>query len=251
MTRQDQPPFRLPEDNLSSLPTGTVKIVVDALGKIIAHGEFAEGATIPMEAELVERFGVSRTVIREAIKVLSGKGMVRTARRYGTRVRPFEEWHLLDPDVVNWHSPDAPMAARIYRESTELRCLVEPGAAALAAENATEAQRATILAAAEAITPEPFGVEGMMGADFAFHATILEASGNAMLAQLQGLTLALLRFSYPAGRVVSPDVEAARAFHISVAEAIASRRPARARKRMMEMLEDNRAVANRMAEVGE
>ena len=72
-----------------------------------------------MEHDLAEANGVSRTVVREAIKVLSGKGMVRTARRYGTRVCKFEDWHLIDPDVIVWHQPDSAMAGRIYKESTE------------------------------------------------------------------------------------------------------------------------------------
>ncbi|MEM7461275.1 MAG: GntR family transcriptional regulator [Pseudomonadota bacterium] len=87
--------FILPDAGLSTLPTGAVKQVVDALGQSIADGDYLPGETIPMEEELSSKFEVSRTVLREAIKVLSGKGMVRTARRYGSRVLPFEEWHLL------------------------------------------------------------------------------------------------------------------------------------------------------------
>ncbi|MES0864342.1 FadR/GntR family transcriptional regulator [Ruegeria sp. SCPT10] len=238
--------FQLPNPYLSSLPTGAVKDVVNALGHAIANGAYAEGSTIPMESDLMMQFDVSRTVIREAIKVLSGKGMVRTARRYGTRVCPFSEWTLLDPDVIRWHDPDSPAAAQIYAASTDMRCIVEPEAAALAAQNATPAQRETILAAAKAITPDLGGAEAMIAADYAFHATILEATGNVMLAQLQGLIQAVLQFSYIAGPKAAPDEKVSRRNHIKVAEAIKIGDDATAKSAMHAMLKQNRAVAVRM-----
>lgn len=189
--------FQLPASGLLSLPTGSVKRIVHTLGQQIVDGRFQPGETLPTEAELSEDLEVSRTVLREAVKVLSGKGLLRTARRYGTRIRPFEEWHLLDPDVVHWHGPNSPTAPRIYRESTTLRRIVEPEAAALAAAHASPDQVQVILAAAHSIKPNPFGVSSMLAADYAFHSTILESSGNVMLAQLSGLILALLQFSYP------------------------------------------------------
>lgn len=238
--------FQLPNPYLSSLPTGAVKDVVNALGHAIANGTYAEGSTIPMESDLMTQFDVSRTVIREAIKVLSGKGMVRTARRYGTRVCPFSEWTLLDPDVIRWHDPDSPAAAQIYAASTDLRCIVEPEAAALAAQYATPAQRETILAAAKAITPDLGGAEAMIAADYTFHATILEATGNLMLAQLQGLIQAVLQFSYIAGPKAAPDEKVSRQNHIKVAEAIKIGDDATAKSAMHAMLKQNRAVAVRM-----
>ena len=231
--------FKLPEAVLTSLPTGSVKTVVDRLGQSIADGRFSPGETIPMESDLSAEFDVSRTVLREAVKVLSAKGMVRTARRYGSRVRPFEEWHLLDPDVIRWHGPNSPMARRIYRESTVLRCMVEPDAAAFAAVNASDAQVATIVEAARSIRPDTHGVTGMIAADYAFHSTILTATGNIMLAQLNGLILALLQFSYPTGAREAPDVTVSWQEHLRVADAIAARDPGKARSEMMEMLDHN------------
>ncbi len=240
------PQFPLPESQLSSLPTGAVKVVVDALGREIAGGRPAPGQTMPMEPELAEKFGVSRTVVREAVKVLSGKGMVRTARRYGTRVCPFEEWSLMDPDVISWHAPDSPMARRVYAESTTLRCILEPEAAALAAEHATDEQRARILEAAQSIHPWPEGDEAMIGADYAFHATILEATGNIMLSQFRRILLALLNFSYPIGAIAAPDHGSSLQSHVAVAEAIMARDAPLAREQMRRMLDRNRVVAARM-----
>ncbi len=240
-------PFQVPDIYLAELPTGAVKTAVHRLGRKIAHGDYPIGETIPMEADLAGFLEVSRTVVREAIKVLSGKGMVRTARRYGTRVLPFDNWNLLDPDVISWHDPNSPAAARIFQESTQLRFIVEPEAAALAALHATPVQRETILQAAKHICPEPFGDEGMIAADYTFHATILDGTGNILLRQLQGLILALLQFSYPTGKRAVPDEEVSQRNHIAVAEAIFARDAEGAREKMREMLDQNQMIAQVIA----
>ncbi len=135
------------------------------------------------------------------------------------------------------------MAARIYRESTQMRQIVEPESAALAARHASAEQRKTILLAAEPIRREPFGKRAMIAADFTFHATILQATGNMMLAQLQGLIIALLEFSYPAGAKFVPKGEVTRSGHINVAKAIMKRDEDDARRLMTEMLQRNDAIA--------
>lgn len=232
MTNTSTPPFQLPDIYLNQLPTGSVKTAVDRLGRMIATGAFAEGDTIPIEAELCKMLDVSRTVVREAIKVLSGKSVVRTARRYGTKVLPFECWNLLDPDVLLWHDPEHPSTARLHASGLQMRVIFEPEAAKLAAVNATASQRERILLAAEQLMPEPFCFESMKAADYAFHATILEASGNLMLAQLSGVILASLHVSYAKGEMALVD----RATHIEIAEAIAQERPEVAGSLMFAML---------------
>ncbi|MES0864300.1 FCD domain-containing protein [Ruegeria sp. SCPT10] len=244
MNIASQPPFTIPDIYLSELPTGAAKSAVNTLGTKIAKGEFPIGATIPKEADLAQLLGVSRTIVRDAVKVLSGKGMVRTARRYGTRVLPFESWNLMDPDVISWHDPASPAATRVYRDCTQLRYIVEPEAAALAAINATAEQRQTILRAAEHISLDKSGPHGMIAADYTFHATILEATGNVMLRQMQGFILALLQFSYPTGAQVAPEEKVSRRKHILVAEAIAARDSGAARNRMADMLKQNKMIAD-------
>lgn len=215
---------------------------------MIAHGEFPENATIPVEADIVAMLGVSRTVVREAIKVLSGKGMLRTARRYGTRVLPSENWKLLDPDVIRWQNHNSPAAARLYAESTQIRMIVEPEAAALAAEHGSFTQKQRILEAANHIQPEPYGFEAMIAADYFFHATILEATGNMMLAQIRGLIHALLQFSYTAGASVMPDPQLSQINHLRVAEAIRESDPTSARLLMREMLQTNVSISKKLIE---
>lgn len=218
------------------MPTGAVKVVVDAIGRQIASGRFKPGDTLPREEVLGREHDVSRTVLRESIKVLSGKGMVRTARRHGTRVCAFEDWQLLDPDVIRWHGPGSPMAARIRTEAGVMRWIIEPEAAWLAARNATADQIETILEAAHALTPKPYGVAGIIAADYAFHSTILQSTGNVMLARMNGLILAMLPFYHAGTSKPSPDLPRLRAEHLAVAEAIAARDPAAARSRMQAML---------------
>ncbi|WP_298820590.1 FCD domain-containing protein [uncultured Roseibium sp.] len=236
--------FTLPDKVLTSLPTGAVKDTVEHLGKRIARGYYKTGAVLPKEDELVDSLGVSRTVVREAIKVLCGKGLVRTARRYGSRVCPFEDWNLLDPDVIRWHDPESPLTARIFAEATELRLIFEPEAAALAAENASPEQRGRILAAAQSLT-QMNDETNVIGADYAFHATILQASGNMMLAQLQNLIYAVLIFSYSAGRKVERKEHLSMHDHIGVAEAIKSGQTELSRVRMRDMLMQNKLTAER------
>ena len=117
----------------SSLPTGTTREIVETLGRRIANGFYAVGEVIPKEDQLAASLGVSRTTVRDAIKVLSGKSLVRTARRYGTRVQPVDDWNLLDPDVLAWHEAAHPRFQAIFVEAMELRRMIEPEAAALAA----------------------------------------------------------------------------------------------------------------------
>ena len=154
---------------------------------------------MPTEPELAASLGVSRATVRDAIKVLSGKGLVRTARRYGTRVLPVEDWNLLDGDVVGWHRRDHPRMRRIFAETTELRSIMEPAAAALAAERATEAQIRTILDAAYAIHPEADDVQALFDADCRFHVTILDATQNQVMRQLRQIIVTMLRVSYDFG----------------------------------------------------
>ncbi|WP_180900336.1 FadR/GntR family transcriptional regulator [Martelella soudanensis] len=232
-----------PIDLSSSLPTGAAKEAVTVLGRRITNDVYRPGEIMPTEPELAVSLNVSRATIRDAIKVLSGKGLVRTARRYGTRVRPLDEWNLLDSDVVSWHEPNHPRIGRMFAETTELRCIIEPAAAALAAERATEAQVAQILASAHAMHPGDDDLQAMFAADCLFHATVLDATGNMMMRQMQNIILTMLRISYEFGVLVVDGEPVSREGHIHVAEAIRDRNAAAAEQAMQTMLQLNRRTA--------
>lgn len=249
MSKADNDRLPLPPDLGSSLPTGATKLAVGILGRRIANDIFNPSEVMPTESELAEMLGVSRATIRDAIKVLSGKGMVRTARRYGTRVRPVEEWNLLDSDVVSWHEPTHPRLLMMFVETTELRYIIEPAAAALAAERASDAQMETLLSAAHALHPEKDETEELFAADCRFHATLLEATGNLMMRQMRPLILTMLRISYEYGVLGGGDDEpVTREGHIRVAEAIKARDAASARKAMEIMLNYNRKATMAQAD---
>ena len=233
----------LPVDLGSSLPTGATKIAVDVLGRRIANDAYRPGEVMPTEPELASSLGVSRTTVRDAIKVLSGKGMVRTARRYGTRVRAVEEWNLLDADVAAWHDPSHPRLQLLFSETTELRTIIEPQAAALAAVRATPQQVSAIVESAYAIHPHAGAVEELFAADCTFHATILDATGNLLMRQLRPIILTMLWISYEYGVLAKSQEPVSREGHIHVAEAIRRRDAAGAQTEMVRMLELNRRTA--------
>ena len=237
--------LKLPIEYASSLPTGATKKAVEVLGRRIANDVYVPEEVMPTEAELTQSLGASRTTVRDAIKVLSGKGLVRTARRYGTRVRPVAEWNLLDGDVVGWHAPDHPRIKRMFFETTELRVILEPAAAAIAAERATEAQIETIVAAAHAIQPGDADVQSLFTADCAFHMTLLDATHNDVMRQMRQIILTMLRISYEFGVLVLDEEDVSAAGHVRVAEAIRDRSPDLAQREMAEMLAQNKRMAQR------
>jgi DNA-binding FadR family transcriptional regulator len=237
--------LKFPLEFNSPLPTGAAKKAVEILGARIINDVYAPDEFMPTEAELAESLAVSRATVRDAVKVLSGKGLVRTARRYGTRVMPVSEWNLLDGDVVAWHDPAHPRIKRMFSETTELRTILEPSAAALAAERASPEQVRIILDAAQAMHPEDGDLQPLFAADCQFHITLLEATQNNVMKQMRQIILSMLRISYEIGIITMDDEDVSREGHIEVAEAIRARKPDAARKAMQRMLERNeRAAAN-------
>ena len=142
----------------------------------------------PNEAALGEQLGVSRTVIREAIKVLSDKGMVWVRPRSGTRARPREDWNLLDPDILKWQS-QMPADGRLLRDLCEVRLAIEPTAAGFAAVRATADELAVVeqcLRRRETIAGASNPAEATE-LDLAFYTAVVAASHNLLLQQLSAM----------------------------------------------------------------
>lgn len=235
--------LEIPLEFTSSLPTGVAKKAVDVLGRRIANDIYSPDEIMPTEVELAQSLSVSRATVRDAIKVLSGMGLVRTARRYGTRVRPVEEWNLLDGDLVAWHEHSHPRIKRIYAETTELRTIIEPAAAALAAERATDDQIQKLLESAYAMHPEEGNLQTLFVADCQFHVTLLDATQNNVMQQMRQIILTMLRVSYEFGVTNTNNEEVNQEGHVLVAEAISERKPDVARTTMAKMLEHNKKIA--------
>ncbi|MGA9659570.1 MAG: FadR/GntR family transcriptional regulator [Asticcacaulis sp.] len=169
-----------------------------SLGQSIVTGEF-EASGFPTEAELCLRFGASRTVTREAVKMLSAKGLISSRQRQGTRVEPVENWNLLDPDVLRWLM-ERPYSNKIFLEFTQMRLAIEPTAAALAAELQNKAAIGAIRQGFAAMTKYSGGISPedqalALQADIDFHVAILKASGNPFFWRLKPLITTALNLS--------------------------------------------------------
>lgn len=169
--------------------------VVDQIGKKIVRGEFQPGEALPNADDLSKMMGISRTVLREAVKVLAGKGLVVSRPKTGTRVRPRGDWNFLDSDILLWRYAEGPTETDV-NALFELRRAIEPMAAALAAKNATPDQIDTINAALAEM--EVAGDDGALFAepDLVFHRTILRMTGNELIGSLGALIATALMMSF-------------------------------------------------------
>ncbi|QKV94481.1 FadR family transcriptional regulator [Streptomyces sp. NA02950] len=215
-------------DNQGPKGRGAHARVLQTLGPAITAGDYPPGTVLRTD-ELEQRFEVSRTVVREAVRVLESMHLVESRRRVGVTVRPAEEWDVFDPQVIRWRlaGPDRP---RQLRSLTALRSAIEPAAAALAAERATPEQCAELTEHALGMVSTSRGQQlpGYLVHDIAFHRVILRASGNEMFARLGDVVAEVLT-----GRTehqvmfTDPDPEAV-TLHVRVAEAVRARDAVRA-----------------------
>jgi DNA-binding FadR family transcriptional regulator len=164
--------------------------VVHDLGSRIVGGEYPPDSRLPGEAVLLERYAVSRPVLREAVRSLAAKGLVLARQRAGVTVRPRTDWHMLDPDVLYWLIHSMPQATFVQTLLT-VRRVFEPAAAALAARVADE-QAVAGIAQAYAAMEAAQTPDQLLEPDLAFHRRIADATGNELLAYIGNmLTLAL------------------------------------------------------------
>lgn len=191
-----------------------------------------EGAQLPTEPELCAEMGVSRTVLREAMKTLAAKGLVSTGPRIGTRVRRQSDWNLLDPDVIRWRL-ESGVDALFVRDIIELRLSLEPEAAGLAASRAGATDIAALNKHAAAMRLAAEARTGSyLDADLAFHGTILAATHNQFFAALTPAVDALLRVSFKFSVKSRDSARSSLPLHDSVVTAIAARDPEAARNAM-------------------
>lgn len=169
--------------------------VAREIGLQILEGKLPPGAVLPNEAELGVRLGVSRTALREAVKVLAAKGLVEVRRKTGTRVRPQHDWNALDPDVLNWLFSGKGFAVGIP-DLLELRLIIEPAGARLAAERATAENLAEIETALNGMETSIEDSVTSVESDLQFHLAILEATHNKFMRPFGALIQEALRASF-------------------------------------------------------
>jgi len=202
----------------------------------IVSGGFEPGDVLDGEIETSGRLRVSRAAYREAVRILAAKGLVKALRKVGTRVTPREEWHLLDPDVLGWifaFEPDDETLASLF----ELRRMVEPEAAALAATRRSDEDLRAMASALQSMARH--GLQSQAGrlADQAFHAALLRASGNAFVASLTaGVGAAVTWSTFYKGRH-SRQLRDSLPDHQHVYEAVARGDARAARSAMAELVD--------------
>lgn len=226
-----------PAARLGSKP-GKIGHVVSTLGCDIASGVFPAGAVLPAEPDLERHYGVSRGVVREAVKVLAGKGLVSVGPRLGTRVRPKQAWSLLDHDVLSWLGRDG-FDHDLMLALDETRRIIEPAAAALAAERAGPEDIRAIRQAYEEMAAHHGDIARATAADKAFHLAILDATGNPVLASFRTAIDAILSAVFEATvPMLLPNLPN----HEAVATAIERRDAVAAREAMERVLDRTRCL---------
>ena len=169
--------------------------VIDGIGRQIIGGHYAPGDLLPKEAELTEQFGVSRTSVREAMRVLAAKGLVDIRQKIGTRVRQPENWNVFDSDILRWHS-DVGRGDDIMRNLVEVRQIMEPAAARLAAGRASMDDLRRMDDALRDMVANAQNREGYAHADVEFHLAVYAASHNVLLRQFGSVVADFLYSSF-------------------------------------------------------
>jgi DNA-binding FadR family transcriptional regulator len=205
------------------------------LGVLIVTGRYRPGHILDGEVEASEQRKVSRTAYREAVRILAAKGLVNSRPRVGTRVSALGDWHLLDPDVLSWAFAGEPQP-EVLHGLFELRTIVEPAAAALAAARRSQSHLDGMHRALDAMTLHTLNREEGRRADSDFHAALLAATANPFIVSLtKGVTAAvrsLTEFKQriaPLKRDPVPD-------HLRVYDAIAGKDAEGAHAAMVELI---------------
>ncbi|HEY1724096.1 MAG TPA: FadR/GntR family transcriptional regulator [Steroidobacteraceae bacterium] len=215
--------------------------IVQDLGTAIVTGVYSPTNPFPVEAELCRQYGASRTALREAVKMLTAKGLLGARPRQGTWVQPESKWNLLDPDILGWLL-ERKFSPALLLEFTEIRLAIEPAAAALAASAAGPEEKAAVRAAIDRMRAAERGEDDPLESDIAFHVAVLRASRNRFFAQLTELTATTLRFSIRTTNRYKGVQLASVADHKRVSDAIIAGRPAVAAEAMRRMIQEALAL---------
>lgn len=211
--------------------------VVHDLGRRIISGEFPAGSPLPSQDECCALLGVSRSVLREALRVLAAKGLLDARPKAGTYVRPRDAWNFLDSDILEWRLAGVE-AEEVVDQLYELRQMVEPVAASLAASKAKLSDFRSMgrayddmVAASDDRIVEP---------DLRFHRAIIAASGNELFASLGRVVESALLVSFRIGTGNPQGQEHSLALHKAILDSIVDRDPAAARLAMQKLIEYSR-----------
>jgi len=206
-----------------------------SLGIAIVSGEFAPGDGFGGEIERSEAMGVSRTAYREAMRILTAKGLLESRPKAGTHITPRQRWNLLDPDVLEWMFSGTPDEGFI-RDLFELRGVIEPAAAELAALRHDDEDLARMDRGLDGMRRHGLANAEGQAADQDFHTALLAATRNEALASLATSVAAAVRWTTRFKQLRHAQPRDPLPEHEALRDAIATRKPARARKAMEELL---------------
>src|SRR5262245_36208800 len=212
---------------------------VDRIGEAVVGGRYAVGSTLPAEPLLCDEFGVSRTVVREAVKSLAAKGLLVAGPKVGTRVLPSDNWNWFDPDVVSWQT-HAGLTREFLRDLQELRRGVEPAAVRMAAERATARDIAEIEAAYAGMKHAVEHGGDYVANDLRFHQGLLRAGGNRMMVQMSKAIGALLRTSFEVSTTVFDGPASSLPLHRAVLDAVIAHKPQAAERASLKLIDSAR-----------
>ncbi|MDN4633201.1 FadR/GntR family transcriptional regulator [Sphingomonas sp. PsM26] len=222
--------------------------LLDTIGLAIVTGQY-ETQPFPTEAQLAQTHGVSRSVTREAVKMLTAKGLLSARPRQGTIVRPSETWNLFDTDVLRWML-ERTFSVDLLRQFSQLRIAIEPEAAALAAQFGGATDLVDIDAGLERMIAADRDADDPLDADIAFHIAILKASRNPFYGQFRDVVATALRTSIRfTNRIKGRN--ASIADHSAVRDAIFARDPEAARAAMRHLIGDVIELIDRVDGVGD
>jgi DNA-binding FadR family transcriptional regulator len=230
----------------STRSASVVDQLVSALGRDIAGGTWKPDETLPTEPEIAHRFGAGRNAVREAVKILAAKGFVRTERRAGTIVRPEFCWNLLDSEVLSWMLSAPANRDNLLDELSELRSIIAPTVAALAATHASAMETLRICESYDQMEKLTDEMPGVIDADVTFHELLFEATHNRLLLALVPAFTHLLRTNFEisvrAGKQVNRNLKE----HRQISEAISRRDPETAQRATRKLLAKNAADLSEM-----
>ncbi|AEG92235.1 FadR/GntR family transcriptional regulator [Ramlibacter tataouinensis] len=212
---------------------------LDHLGEAIVAGRYGAGLAIPPEPMLCVELGVSRTVVREAVKSLVAKGLLSTGPKVGTKVLPSEQWNWFDPDVVVWQSK-AGLTREFLRDLQELRRVVEPAAVRMAAERATPGDIAEIETAFAGMKRAVEEGGDYVTHDLRFHQGLLRACRNRMIVQMSKALGALLRTSFEISTTRKDGPRNSLPLHRAVLDAVIARNPVQAERAILVLIDGAR-----------
>lgn len=209
--------------------------VARELGIAILSGKYQPGEALSKEMENSAEFGVSRTPYREALRILAAKGLIEARPKTGTRVTPKDRWNLLDPDILAWMFSNQPDPTFV-RDLFELRHVIEPTAAAFAAERRTDDHVRELELALAGMREHGLSSAEGQAADRQFHRVLLEASGNSLLVTLSGSIGAAVQWTTYFKQTVHSSPRNPLPDHEVLCEAVVAGDPEAARLAMSELL---------------